>query len=128
MGHSMGCLKNAGGVLLALVVLGLAPVVVEAAGIGFRNETNQMIYVQGCSNINGKPVRGPLLQIPPGKILWDIGLMKGDRVIKITNAANQTLFEDVRFFDGNDTFYGVVPVIYKGPPKVVLDKRMLPPG
>jgi hypothetical protein len=128
MDNALGCLKNTWRILLVLAGLGVAPMVAEAAGIGFKNDTNQMIYVQGCSIVNGKPVRGPLLQIPPGKTLWDLGLPKGDRLIKITNAANQTVFEELRFFDGTDTFYGVVPVIYKGPPKVFLDKRMLPPG
>jgi hypothetical protein len=128
MDHTQGCLKSAWRLLLALAVVVLAPLTVEAAGIGFKNDTNQMIYIQGCSIINGKPVRGPLLQIPPGKTLWDIGLMKGERHIKITNAANQVLFDAPCIFDGTDTFYGVIPVVYKGPPKVFLEKRPLPPA
>jgi hypothetical protein len=110
--------------LLAAVVLGFLPVAVEAAGIYYRNETNQTIYVRGFSVVNGQRVQGQLLIIPPGKILMDINVPKGDRYIRITDANNRVLFEEQRSFDGTDTFYGVVPV--KGPPKVFLDKRAMP--
>jgi hypothetical protein len=117
-------LGNAKQALLAVVVLGFLPVAVEAAGIYYRNETNQTIYVRGFTVIKGQRVQGDLLIIPPGKILMDINVPKGDRYIRITDVNNRVLFEEPRSFDGTDTFYGVVPV--KGPPKVLLDKRPMP--
>jgi hypothetical protein len=122
-------LRSAGPGLLAVAILGLLPLAAEAAGMGFKNETNATIYVQGFTNVGGKIVRGPLLQIAPGKTLWDVNLMKGDRVIKITDPANRVLFNEVVSFNGKDTLYGVVPFAQpKGPPKVLLEARDLPPG
>jgi hypothetical protein len=120
-------LKSPCRALLAVVVVGLLPVAADAAGIYFRNETNQTIYVRGCSIVNGMIVRGPLMTIPPGKIMMDVNVPKGDRYIKITDSANRVLFDEARPFDGTDTFFGVVPLMQmKGPPRVILDKRMIP--
>jgi hypothetical protein len=119
-------LGNAKQALLALAVLGLLPVAVEAAGIYFSNETNQIIYVRCYSIINGQRVQGQLLSIPPKGILMDINVPKGDRYIRITDGSNRVLFEEPRYFDGTDAFYGVVPMPMKGPPKVFLDKRAMP--
>jgi hypothetical protein len=129
MDRFRGCLRNAWQALLAVVVLGSLPVAADAAGMLFKNDTNQTIYVQGSSLLGGKIVRGPLLQIPPGKMMWDAPVPKGDRHIKITDGANRVLYDYVIRFDGVDACYTWMPVMQpKGPAKMELVPTKLPTG
>ena len=125
-------LRNTWRILLAVVVLALVPAVLEAAGIGFRNDTNQVIYVQGASLGKGGPERGKLLVIKPGQTAWDVNLMKGVRTIAVYDAANRVLFLDSVNFDGaTDQFFSVQPVppAPKMPPRVKLKELPVPaPG
>ena len=114
--------------VLAVVVVGLSPSAAKAGGIFFRNETNQTLYVRGCSLVNGKLVQWPLLTIPPGKFMYDAKVPMGDRQITITDQVGRLVFNDVlRAYDGNDIAFGILPVMQmKGPPQLKLEKRMLP--
>src|SRR5215471_3732869 len=100
MGRSTTHTRNAWQAMLAMLVLALVPAVLEAAGIGFRNDTPHPIYVQGSSLVNGKVQRGPLLYLKPGETAYDVNLMKGPRTITVCNPANQKMFHDVRPFEG----------------------------
>jgi hypothetical protein len=129
MDHLRQLLQRTWPAVLAVVVVGLLPLVADAGGIYFRNETNTTLYVRGASinPANGKLMPWPLLTIPPGKFMYDPDVPKGDRYITITDPNNRLLFNDVlRAYDGNDLALGIVPVLMKGPPKVMLEKRMLP--
>jgi hypothetical protein len=114
--------------LLSLVVLAIAPAIIEAAGIAFRNDCPYPVYVQGSTIVNGQPRRGPLLLIKPGQTVWDVNLTKGSRTIAVYTTANQKLFMDTRVFPGTDQFYTVVPVaVPRGQPPRCDLKEMLPP-
>lgn len=56
------------------------------ASIGFRNETNLPVVVQGTSLVNGMPRRGQPILIVPGKLGWDNNLPPGDRLYTIYDA------------------------------------------
>lgn len=118
--------------LLAVVVLGLLPLASDASGIGFKNDTNQPLYIQGATTSNGQTKRGLLLVIPPGATKWDVNLSaKTLRVITITDASGRILYQDVKYFQGMDMLFSVAPLppMPKTPPKVDLKGPLpLPPG
>src|SRR5436309_12384548 len=93
-------LRNAGRVLLAVVVVALVPAAVEASGIGFRNdlpiEQKITIRVQGSLVVNGQVrQRGPLMKLKPGETAWALNLPKCLRTITIYDNNNIKLFEGV---------------------------------
>jgi hypothetical protein len=113
--------------LLAVVVLGLLPVAADAANMGFKNDTNQPMYLQGYSVVNGRILRGPIWTIPPGKTVVDVNLPAGARFIKITDAANRVLFNEPVAFEGNvDVLYSIQPLVQSKTPRVNLLKVMGP--
>jgi len=120
-----GYLRIALQTILGLLAIALLPTWVDAAGIGFRNDTTFPIYVQGSIIANGQIKRGPLLLIKPGQTYWDVNLPVGNRTISIYSLTNQKLFEDTRAFQGQDQFYGVVLVAPRGQPSRV-DLKELP--
>lgn len=130
MGRFKKHLRNARKGLLALALLVLVPAAVEAAGFGFRNDTQIPIYVQGSCTVNGQIQRGPLLYIKPGQTAWDVNLKNSTRTITIYDASNQKLFQDTLPFLGKDIFYSVVTVaVPRGqPPRVDLRLTQPPPG
>jgi len=116
---------------LAVVVLALVPAAVQAASdIGFRNDLNHTIYVQGSIVVNGQVrQRGSLLKIKPGETAWDRNLHKCLRTITIYDGANNKVFEAVISADGmNDQFFSVqlAPPAPKQPPLVRLKQMPVP--
>jgi len=103
--------RNLGGLgLLALGLLGGLPTTVLAAGIGFRNDLNVRVVVQGASSVNNVVRRGQPLVINPGKTLWDTNLPTGDREIIIYGAQpNRILYRTIVPFQGRDLMLYVVP-------------------
>jgi hypothetical protein len=130
MGRLKQHLRNARQALLAVLAFALVPAALEAAGIGFRNDTPYPIYVQGSVTVNGQIKRGPLLLIKPGQIGWDVNLTKGNHTITIYSTSNQKLFQDAHVFPGNDQFYSIMPVLVpRGqPPRVDLKEMPVPPA
>jgi hypothetical protein len=127
---NMGNLSTVFQVMFGLLALLLVPALVEASGIGFRNDTPYPIYVQGSLLANGQIQRGPLILIKSGQTGWDVNLLKGNRTITIYSPSNQKLYQDIRVFQGKDQFYSVVPApILRGqPPRVDLKEIPLPPA
>jgi hypothetical protein len=125
------CLRNLQSfcrAVLALLAIALLPAVVQAAGIGFRNDCRYPVYVQGSAIINGQIKRGPLLLIKPGQTAWDVNLTKGNHTIAVYSTANQRLFQDTHLFQGTDKFYSIVEVMVpRGQPPRCDLKEMLPP-
>ena len=122
-------LRNAGRVLLAAVAFALVPGAVEAAGIGFRNDTNHVICVQGSWVTKAGVKRGKLLVIKPGDTLWDNNLANGNRTITICDGNNRVLLLDAVNFDGiNDQFFSVGPLAMpaKNVPRVKLNPQPVP--
>jgi hypothetical protein len=117
-------LGTAGLGLCALGLLGGLPAPAAAEGIGFRNDLNVRIIVQGASKVDNVVRRGLPLQIDPGKTLWDTNLPMGEREIVIYGAqGNRLLFRMIVPFQGQDVMLYVVPA---GPGRVRLSDRPLP--
>ena len=97
--------------LCALALLGGLATPAGAAGIGFRNDLNIRIVVQGASNVNNVVRRGQPLVIEPGKTLWDTNLPSGPREIVIysTLPNRPPLLRVVVPFQGEDMRLYVVP-------------------
>ena len=130
MSRFLGNLRNTGRALLAVVAFALVPAAVEAAGIGFRNDTNQVLYVQGSWVTKAGVQRGSVLVIKPGQTVWDNNLKNGNRTITICDGTNRVLFADAVNFDGtNDQLFGVaaIQMPMKNGPRVKLNSLPLPP-
>ena len=119
-------LRSARAALLAVAVVALMPAVLEAAGMAFRNDTPNPIYVQGSATVNGQIKRGPLLYIRPGQTVWDVNLPTGNRTLTVYNASNQVMFQDTRPFQGKDMAFRVMQ---RGqPPRVEIEILPVPPS
>jgi hypothetical protein len=121
--------------LLALAVLGAAPVTAAAGSIGFRNDLNLPIVVQGESIVNGVLQRGQALLIAPRKCAYDTNVKPGNRQITVYDAqnTNRILLRVVIPYDGSDVIFRVVlvpPVAPRMPPRVqiILLPPQPPPG
>jgi len=96
--------------LFALALLGGFPARAAAAGIGFRNDLNVKVVVQGASVVNNVVRRGQPLVIDPGNTLWDTNLPVGDRQIIIYGAQpNRILARPVISFQGRDRMMYIIP-------------------
>jgi hypothetical protein len=126
----LGNLRNTGRALLAVVAIAVVPAAVEAAGIGFRNDTNQVLYVQGSWVTKAGVQRGSVLVIKPGQTVWDNNLKNGNRTITICDGTNRVLLLDAVNFDGtNDQLFGVAPIQMpkQNGPRLKLNSLPLPP-
>jgi hypothetical protein len=116
--------------LLALAVLGAVPATAAAGSIGFRNDLNIPIVVQGESIINGMLQRGQPLLMAPRKCAYDTNVKAAPRQITVydANNTNRILLRIVIPYDGSDVNFRVVllpPVAPRMPPRVQLIR--LPP-
>jgi hypothetical protein len=100
--------KGLGGTL-ALALLALLPLQAPAAGIGFRNETNSPIVVQGATFVGGMLRRGQALVIYPNRSALDQRLPLGTRLITIYdgNQPNRLLLRERVEFRGQDLLFRV---------------------
>ena len=96
--------------LIALAVLGVQPAWAAAGEMGFRNDLNIPIIVQGETVINGTLRRGQPLLIAPRKSAYDTNLKAGNRRITIydANNTNRVLLRVVLPYDGSDVNFRVV--------------------
>jgi hypothetical protein len=103
--------------LVALAVLGPQPAWAVAGGMGFRNDLNIPIIVQGESVVNGTLRRGQPLLIAPRKAAYDINLKAGTRRITVydANNTNRVLLRIVIPYDGSDINFRVVLVPGQNP-------------
>ena len=104
-------LRNCRPGLIALVVFAKFPMAVEAAGIGYRNDTNYPVYVQGSIVINGKIRRGQLLFVRPGQTVWDVNLPTGLHTLSVYSPNNMKLYENVHPFSGTDLYFSIAPMM-----------------
>jgi hypothetical protein len=129
MSRLMDHLRNPGRVLLALVCLAMVPMALEAAGIGFRNDTNQVLYVQGSWVTKAGVQRGKIIVLKPGQTDWDNNLKNGTRTITVCDGTNRVLLVDSVNFDGTtDQFFGVaaIQMPMKNGPRVKLNALPVP--
>ena len=125
MNRGQSTLRNACLGLVALAVLGVLPARAAAGGMGFRNDLNIPIIVQGESVIDGVLRRGQPLLIAPGKAAYDTNLKAGNRRITVYDANNTTrvLLRVLLPYDGSDVNFRVVLVpgpAPRTPPRVQL--------
>jgi hypothetical protein len=132
MSRVMDHLRNPWRVLLVLAAFALVPAAVDASGIGFRNDTNQVLYVQGSYVTKAGVQRGSVLVIKPGQTVWDNNLKNGNRTITVCDGTNRVLLLDTVPFEGTtDQLFGVAPIQMpmKNGPRVKLNVLPLPaPG
>jgi hypothetical protein len=122
--------------LVAVALLGVFPESVAAAGMGFRNDLNTPIVVQGTTIIKGKPFFSKPLLIQPGKSAWHVDLMKGDRevVIFLYDMQTKKLIQTDRQllpYMGGDLFFSVQTLPSpnpNAPPKTMLKPAPIPFG
>jgi hypothetical protein len=101
---------NAGSLLVAVVVLlGVLPAAAEAAWLGFRNDTNGTIVVQGASIVNNLPRWGKPYRLLPGEVYWENILVQGNKLIAVynVNQPNRPLHQEIIQCAGSDLFYTV---------------------
>jgi hypothetical protein len=131
MSRFLGPLRYTWRVLLAVVAFAVVPAATEAAGIGFRNDTNQVLYIQGSWVTKGGVQRGSVMVVQPGKTVWDNNLKNGTRTITICDGTNRVLLLDGVAFDGTtDQLFGVAPIQMpmKNGPRVKLNTLPVPVG
>jgi hypothetical protein len=114
------------GTLLGIALLALAPGSLQAAWLGFRNDVNVPVIVQGgVVVIPGKQIRWdkPRL-LYPGEIFWDAILKPGNKIISIYEAKkpNRMVYQDTITIS-EDVFYSIQP---DPPGKVKLIKTKMP--
>lgn len=99
--------------LLNLVETAPAQPPPTAVGIGFRNDLNVPVIVQGWSVIKGMQRRGQPVLVNPKRSAWDNNVPAGIRYISVydANQPSKILLRDrptpVR---NQDQFYGILPV------------------
>ena len=85
----------------------------HGGGIGFRNDLNTPVLVEGASVVNGMLRRGQPIRIAPGQMCWDCNVNPGLRYVTIYDANQPTriLYRDPPIpFQGRDLLYGVKPM------------------
>lgn len=97
--------------LPAVVAIALWPVMADAAVLGFRNETEIPVLVQGISMINRVARRGKLHVLRPGEVSQEPILVPGTILIIIADAKQPTriLSQETLQFTGTDLFYAIQP-------------------
>lgn len=101
-----------GGWIASLAIaawLGLLPAPADAAWLGFRNDTQNVIVVQGASIVNNQPRWGKPYRLFPGEIYWENILIPGNKLIHVYDPKqpNVPLLREVIQFQGADLFYAV---------------------
>jgi hypothetical protein len=106
-------------IAFALALLPLLPEMANAAGIGFRNELDMPILIQGASNINGMIRRGQPIILLPGRTGLDPNIPPGQRQISIydANQPNRVLLRTTIPvpLTGQNLYFSVRPASVPGP-------------
>jgi hypothetical protein len=100
---------NAGSLLLAVVCLAGAAPVADAAWLGFRNDTNGTLVVQGASIVNNGLRRGKPNRLLPGEVYWENILVPGPKLIEVYDIRqpNRPLHREIIQTAGTDLFYSI---------------------
>jgi hypothetical protein len=94
-----------------LCLLGSRSAGADGGWMGFRNDTNIPIIIQGVSIINRVPRQGPRHVLQPGQECWDVMIAKGNKLILIADAKQPTriLLQETVNYAGADLFFSVQP-------------------
>ena len=103
--------------LVPLLALAMMPAAAGAGPlIGFRNDTNGTIIVQGMSVMNGQLRLGKRLTLQPGAVAWDTIAAPGNKLITVVDAKQptRTLLQDTIQCGTKNLFFTIQPVKKKG--------------
>ncbi len=103
--------------LVPLLALAMMPAAAGAGPlIGFRNDTNGTIIVQGMSVMNGQLRLGKRLTLQPGAVAWDTIAAPGNKLITVVDAKQptRTLLQDTIQCGTKNLFFTIGPVKKKG--------------
>jgi len=95
--------------IAALLIIILLPIEVGAATLGFRNDTESAVIVQGISIVNQVIRRGPPHVLQPGQVAGDVIVAPGNKLIIIADAKQPTriLFRDTVQCGATDLFFSI---------------------
>jgi hypothetical protein len=125
--------------ILLVVFLGLTPLSVSApqppvmpapppppaGSIGYRNDTNMPIIVQGASTTpNGRTLQGPPHQINPNESAVDLISQPGTKIITVYDAQQRVLFKGPVAVAAKDQFFSIQ--LEMGPDKKVIGAKLVP--
>jgi hypothetical protein len=111
---------------VAVAVLFLTPASSEAGKLGFRNDTNGPIVVQGLSvDAAGRIRLGKVHRLQPGDVCWDLIVVPGNKMILIADGKQPTnmLYQNTITIGAKDQFYSIQAV----PPPANPPKGKKPP-
>jgi hypothetical protein len=94
---------------LIILVLGSTAQAGDQGWLGFRNDSNVPIIVQGVSVVNGMPRQGPRYALQPGQECWYVLISQGNKLILVADARQPTipLLRDTVNYSGTDLFYSI---------------------
>jgi hypothetical protein len=99
-----------------------AQIPVGGVAVGFRNELNRPVIVQGYTKVNGMPKRGMAMVVLPGKVVVDNNVPGGATRYYMICDANQPNLVYIRDFpiqiganDVNILIRGVAPKVFLEP-------------
>jgi hypothetical protein len=77
--------------------------------LGFRNDTNAPVIVQGVSIINRVARQGPRHVLQPGQESWDVMIAPGNKLILIADAKQPTrmLLQETVNYAGASLFFSI---------------------
>src|SRR5437588_7195042 len=95
--------------LLAALAVAVGPAAVFAGSLGFRNDTDGPVIVQGMSIIRGKIYAGKRHVLQPGDVGWDHIVAQGNKLVVVADAKQptKTLYQGTIQFLGNTQFYSI---------------------
>jgi hypothetical protein len=98
--------------LLAALAVAIGPAAVFAGSLGFRNDTDGPVIVQGMSIIRGQIHAGKRHVLQPGDVGWDQVIALGNKLIVISDGKQptRTLYQGTIQFLGNTQFYSIKKV------------------
>jgi hypothetical protein len=97
--------------LAMLCLSSVRSIAADGGWMGFRNDTNSPIVIQGVSIINRVPRQGPRHTLQPGQECWDVMIAKGNKLILIADAKlpTRSLMQETVTYSGTDLFFSVQP-------------------
>ena len=95
--------------LVAMLGLTVLPSAATAGSLGFRNDTDGPVIVQGMSIIRGKIYAGKRHVLQPGDVGWDHIVAQGNKLVVVADAKQptKTLYQGTIQFLGNTQFYSI---------------------
>jgi hypothetical protein len=111
MGKTLSFPITLGLSMVMLCLGGSRSVGADGGWLGFRNDTNSPIIVQGISIINRVPRQGPRHVLQPGQESWDVMIAPGNKMIIIADAKQptRTLLQPTVNYAGADLFFSIQP-------------------